>query len=213
MVIAKNVSAMRPRPGAAVWIASAFCAAAGLTGCVLMLLGAGEQGTHVALKATARLSFLLFWPAYAGSALTALFGTIFQPLKSRVREFGLAFAAAHLVHLGLVARLSYIGAAPPRNSFIFFGVAVFWTYLLALLSIDRLQHLAGPKGWPLLRTVGLNYIAFAFAVDFLRYPPHVSAEYLIGYLPFAVFSVGGPILRLAALAQRAGHRLNSRHRA
>jgi hypothetical protein len=82
-----------------------------------------------------------------------------------------------------------------------------------LLSIDRLQHLVGPKGWPLLRTVGLNYIAFAFAVDFLRYPPHVSAEYLIGYLPFTVFSVGGPMLRLAALAQRAGQRLNNRRRA
>jgi hypothetical protein len=213
MAIAKNVSAMRPRPTAAAWIVSALCAAAGLTGCVLMLLGAGEQGTHVALKATARLSFLLFWPAYAGGALTALFGTTFQPLKSRARELGLAFASAHLVHLGLVTWLSYIGAAPPLNSFVFFGVAAFWTYLLALLSIGRLQHLVGAKAWPVLRTVGLNYIAFAFAVDFLRYPPHVSAEYLIGYLPFSMFSVGGPMLRLAALAQRAGHRLNNRLRA
>ena len=81
------------------------------------------------------------------------------------------------------------------------------------LSFDRLQHLVGAKAWPVLRTVGLNYIAFAFAVDFVRYPVHVSAEYLIGYLPFIVFSVGGPILRLAALAQRAGHRLNNRLRA
>jgi hypothetical protein len=64
-----------------------------------------------------------------------------------------------------------------------------------------------------LRTVGLDYIAFAFAVDFPRYPPHVSAEHLIGYLPFTVFSVGGPMPRLAALAQRAGHRLNNRLRA
>jgi hypothetical protein len=55
--------------------------------------------------------------------------------------------------------------------------------------------------------------AFAFAVDFVRYPAHVSAEYLIGYLPFIVFTVGGPMLRLAALAQRAGHRLNNRLRA
>ena len=110
-------------------------------------------------------------------------------------------------------RAGRTGAAPPLNSFIFFGIAVFWTYLLALLSIDRLQHLVGAKAWPVLRTAGLNYIAFAFAVDFVRYPPHVSAEYLIGYLPFVVFSVGGPMLRLAALAQREGHRLNNRLRA
>jgi hypothetical protein len=213
MEIAKNASAMRPRPTAAVWIVSALCAAAGLAGCILMLLGVGGHGTSAALKATARLSFLLFWPAYAGSALTALFGTIFQPLKVRAREFGLAFASAHLVHLGLVTWLSYIGGAPPLNSFILFGVAAFWTYLLALLSIDRLQHLVGAKAWPVLRTVGLNYIAFAFAVDFVRYPSHLNAEYVIGYLPFIVFSVGGPMLRLAALAQRAGHRLNNRLRA
>jgi hypothetical protein len=58
-------------------------------------------GTQVALQATARLSFVLFWPAYSAAALAALFGPSFQPLRRRVREFGLAFAAAHLVHLEL----------------------------------------------------------------------------------------------------------------
>jgi len=67
------------------------------------VFGAGERGTHVALQATARLSFVLFWPAYCAAALAALFGPSFQPLQRHVREFGLAFAAAHLVHLGLVA--------------------------------------------------------------------------------------------------------------
>src|SRR6516162_2450516 len=40
---------------------------------------------HVALQATARLSFVLFWPAYAAAALAALFGPRFQPLRRRVR--------------------------------------------------------------------------------------------------------------------------------
>jgi hypothetical protein len=47
----------------------------------------------------------MFWPAYTGSVLTTLFGPAFEPIKRRTREFGLAFASAHLVHLALVAWL------------------------------------------------------------------------------------------------------------
>ena len=173
-----------------------------LAAAVLTVFGAGERGTHVALQATARLSFVLFWPAYCAAALAALFGPSFQPLQRHVREFGLAFAAAHLVHLGLVAWLSYIGAAPPRGSFIFFGIAALCTYLLVLFSVARLQRALGASGWWLLRIVGLNYIAFAFAVDFLGLPASASAKYLMGYLPFVLLAVVGPVLRLAAFGQR-----------
>ena len=191
------------RPNAAVWMGSAFCAALGLAALVLAALGTGERGTDVALQLTARFSFLLFWPAYAAGAMTALFGTVFEPFKRRAREFGLAFASAHLVHLALVAWLTYIGHAPPREVFIFFGVAVLWTYLLALFSVRRLQLALGSKGWWFLRVVGLNYIAYAFASDFLRYPQLGSIKYLVGYVPFAVLSVVGPLICLAAFMRRA----------
>ena len=79
---------MRSRPAADLWMGSAFGAALVLAAVVLAVLGAGERGTNAALAATARLSFLLFWAAYAGGALTALFGATFQPLKQRAREFG-----------------------------------------------------------------------------------------------------------------------------
>ena len=150
------------RPSAAVWIGSAFCAALGLAALVLAALGPGERGTHVALQMTARLSFLLFWQAYAAGAMTALFGRAFEPFKRRAREFGLAFASAHLVHIALVVWLIHIGAAPDRGTFVFFGVAVLWTYLLALFSIPRLQQALGSKGWWFLRLVGLSYIALCF---------------------------------------------------
>jgi hypothetical protein len=190
------------RPGTAVWIGSAFCAALGLAALVLAELGPGERGTAVALQVTARLSFLLFWPAYAAGALTALFGPAFEPLKRRAREFGLAFASAHLVHLALVVWLTHIGAAPPRATFVIFGIAILWTYLLALFSIARLQQTLGSWGWWFLRVVGLNYIAYAFALDFLRHPQFGSFKYLVGYLLFAILSVFGPVLCLAAFVQR-----------
>ena len=194
-----------PRPLAAMWMGCAFCAALGLAGVVLGALGPGERGTYVALQATARLSFLLFWVAYAGGALTTLFGPVFEGLKKRARQFGLAFASAHLVHIALVAWLVHIGEAPPLGSFVFFGIAVLWTYLLALFSIPRLQRILGSKSWWLMRLIGLNYIAYAFAVDFLRVSPVSSLKYLIGYLPFSILSVVGPILCLAAFTRRTAY--------
>ena len=193
------------RPAAAVWIGSAFCAALFLAALILATLGTEERGTHVALQLTARFAFLLFWPAYAAGALTALFGTTFEPLKRHARGFGLAFASALFVHLALVAWLTYIGATPPLEVFLVFGIAALWTYLLALSSIARLQQRLGPSRWWFLRVVGLNYIAYAFAVDFLKYPQFSNIKYLVGYLPFAVFSVVGPLLCLAAFLRRVAH--------
>lgn len=156
----------------------------------------------MALQVTARFSFLLFWSAYAAGAMTALFGPAFEPFKRRAREFGLAFASAHLVHLALVAWLTYIGHVPARGVFVFFGVAVLWTYLLAMFSIRRLQQALGYNGWWFLRVIGLNYIAYAFASDFLKYPEFGSVKFLIGYTPFAILSVLGPLLCLAAFIRR-----------
>ena len=183
-------------------MAAAFCAALGLAVLVLAVFGTDERGTDIALQVTARFSFLLFWPAYAAGAMTALFGPVFEPFKGRAREFGLAFASAHLVHLALVAWLTYIGHAPSRGVFVFFGVAVLWTYLLALFSIRHLQQALGSRGWWFLRVVALNYIAYAFAKDFLRYPQLGSIKYLAGYAPFAILSVLGPLLYLAAFVRR-----------
>ena len=185
---------------------SAFGAALILAAVVIAVLGAGEKGTGAALRATARFSFLLFWIAYSGAALSALFGAKFQPLKQHAREFGLAFAAAHLVHIGLVGWLCWIGAAPSVGTFVFFGVAVIFTYLLALFSIGNVQRALGPRWWWLLRTVGMNYITYAFFVDFMNNPLHGGIKHVVTYLPFAILAVAGPFLRLAAWTLRMRNR-------
>ena len=183
----------------------AFGAASVLAALALAVLGADQKGIDVALQATARLSFLFFWPAYAGAALAALFGRVFQPVKRCGRELGLAFASALCVHLGLVAWRCHIGATPATSTFIVFGAAVVATYGLALLSIKPLQQAVGHRGWWLLRTVGLNYIAYAFAIDFLNNPLHGDVAHTVAYLPFATLAIVGPVLRLVALALQTGH--------
>jgi hypothetical protein len=189
---------MRSKPTTVIWMGSAFCAALALTAIVLLVLGVSEKGTNAALALTARLSFLLFWAAYAGGALRALFGATFQPLKERSRDLGLSFASAHLVHLGLVGWLCWIGAVPSVSTFAVFGIAVVWTYLIALYSVAPRQQTMHPKLWWLLRVAGSNYIAFAFALDFLRHPLQGGIRHILAYWPFAILSVAGPMLRLTA---------------
>jgi hypothetical protein len=178
---------------------SAFAAAAVLAAATLAVFGAGERGTDIALQATARLSFLLFWLAFAGSGLALIAPPVLQPLKRHGRDFGLAFASAHLVHVGLVVWLCWIGAAPNAGTFRFFVPPLLFVYVLALFSIRRLQQALGRNGWWWLRNVAMVWIAYAFAVDFLRYPLLDGPKHLVEYLPFALLSIAGPVLFLLSL--------------
>ena len=168
---------------------------------VVRMVEGPAQRLDTALRATARWSFLWFWLASTSGAMATLFGSSYQALAQRARDFGLAFASAHLAHVGLVAWLLY-GAVTPLSNFAFFGIGVFWIYLLALLSIKRFSTMLNPKIWRLVRTIGVEYIALVFLVDFAKNPYEDGVLSLVAYLPFQVMAVAGPLLRLAALAKR-----------
>jgi hypothetical protein len=191
---------MDARRNAWIWMAAAFCASLGLAVGIVAVLGI-ERGVYVALAATARLAFLIFWPAYAGGALASLFGSVFLRLREHARDLGLAFAAALSVHLGLVACLCVIGHAPGVRTFVIFGAAAGFTYLLALLSTRRMRQALPQKHWLLVRAVAMNYILFAFLLDFAKFPSNNLRD-VIKYLPFAALGFVGPILKLAAWATR-----------
>jgi hypothetical protein len=190
------------------WMGAAFSVALGLALCVLAIKGIDTESLKVALRVTARWSFLPFWIAYSGGAMAVLFGPVFKPFAERGREFGLAYAAAQLIHLGLVVWLFQISSRPPLTGLllVFFSVGLFWTYLLALFSFGGLSKLLGPGGWHTLRVVGLNYIMLAFARDFVPTALHGTENYgvwrLVQYAPFAALCVVGPLLVLAATARR-----------
>jgi len=193
---------LRSQTTTTLWMAAGFTTELVLAFIALAVFGTAERGTDIALQLTARLSFLLFLPAWCGSALATLCGPPFDRLTLRARDFGLSFAAAHLVHLGLVVWLCWIGAAPGVATFGFFGFAALWTYGLALLSINRLHRAVGHSVWRWLNLVGLNFIALAFAVDFLKFPFHADFKFLLGYLPFDGLVIVGLVLRVAAWGLR-----------
>jgi hypothetical protein len=182
-------------------MAAAFVVASALAAIVLAEFGAGERGTVLALRATARWSFLLFWLAYAGGAMAALCGPRLGELARRGRELGLAFASAQFVHVVLVLWLFYVTARP--GGMIFFWIGVLCTYLLALFSLPRLHDLLKPRLWRTFRAIALEYIALVFAADFILAPLQAGGlgKYPLTYLPFALMLVAGAGLRVAAFAR------------
>jgi hypothetical protein len=191
------------RPTTAEW------AGAALLGGLVAVLAAGYAGAPndqlgVALRWTARWSFVWFWLASCSAALGVLFGARFLPLATRARQFGLAFAAAHLVHVVLVAYMLH-GATTPfaRQPLIFFGTGVFFVYLMALLSLSgRLRELIGARAWRAVRVIGLEYINYAYYSDFHGKTFHKGVVNLVVYLPFLLLVLAGPVLRLAAVWHR-----------
>ena len=85
------------------------------------------------------------------------------------RDFGLAFASTHSIHLLLVIWLYRLSPEPPISTqdAVFFSIGMLWMYLLAVLSIQHLAQLLGPSLWRKLRLVGMEYIMLAFQSDFL----------------------------------------------
>jgi hypothetical protein len=185
--------------GVVLWMVAAFVAALVLAGCVLAVLGTAQRGTSIALQLTGRLSLLLFWPAYAGGAMARLFGRRFEPLARHGRDFGLAYASAQLVHIGLVAHIIAITDPLTIQSIMpFFAVGVVWTYLLAFLSMKPIENLLAPGFGRILRNIGLEYLALVFLADLVVRPFATDLPHVFAYLPFSLLIAAGPMLRLAA---------------
>jgi hypothetical protein len=193
-------------------MAASFAVALAIVIAFRLAAGPGERVSG-ALGTTARWSFTLFWLATVGRALATLFGERFQALAVHARDLGLSYASAHLVHLGVVVWVYYYAIVhgtrePSQNTLIFFGIGVFWTYLIAILSFKRFAAKLNARTCRILRTIGVEYIALAFFVDFFKSPFQDGFAHIASYAPFVVLSVAGPLLRLAA----AGKRLTERRR-
>jgi hypothetical protein len=179
---------------------AALLVALALAAIVLVIFGVGERGTAIALRATARWSFLLFWPAYAGRAIAWLWPRL-NGLARHGRELGLAYASAQLIHVGLVLWIIHV-ATEPSGAMVFFWIGIFCTFLLALFSLPRLRDALGLRLWRILRTIALEYIAIAFTADFVTLHSHELGQHPLSYLPFALMLVSGAGLRFVAFCDR-----------
>jgi len=188
------------------WMGAAFGVALALAAGVLVYYGTGEKAVRTALDVTARWSFLLFWMAYCAGPLGALFRPALANLSRRGRDFGLAFAAAHLVHVALIVRLGVILDRVPLHGglLVFFAVALAFTYLLAAMSFGLRLN---PLLWRVVMFLGLNYILIAFGRDFVLGAIKTSTTHkewwrVLDYTVFAALCVAALLIRLAASMRR-----------
>jgi len=189
-----------------VWMIGALGGALTLTWAVLADYGTGLAGIGQAVRYSARWSFLFFWLSYTGGALAILFGPAFAGLARRARAFGLAFATALQVHIGLVVWMGVvIGQIPLQGGILwFFLVGLFFTYLLVLLSFGvGIRNLG--RLWRPLLFLGTTYILIAFGRDFVLDAPDQHTQpwvYFVEYVPFALLSLIAIPLRLAAFLRQ-----------
>ena len=139
-----------------------------------------------------------------GGAIAWLCRPRLDGLARHGRELGLAFASAQLVHVGLVLWIIHI-ANGPVGAMVFFWVGIFCTYLLALFSVPRLRDALEPRLWRIFRTIALEYIALAFAADFITLHADEFNKHPVSYLPFALMLVSGAGLRVVAFSDRKRH--------
>ena len=183
------------------WVLGTACLVAlGLAVAVGGMSTKRASGRHCRVTAA---THALFWLSpHAGGSLAALFGDRFRPLARQGRNFGLAFASTHSIHLLLVIWLYRLSPEPPTSAqdTVFFSIGLLWMYLLALLSIEHLSKMLGPSLWRKLRLVGMEYIMLAFQSDFLLQSLPADAKHLLLYLPFAALGVAGMALRIIGWA-------------
>jgi hypothetical protein len=194
---------------ALVWMISAFGGALALAAAVLAGYGTGPNGLAMGLFVTARWSFLFFWLSYVGGATAVLFGPAFAGLARVARPSGLAFATALQVHIGLVVWLGVVtGRVPLQGGLLwFFLLALFFAYLLALLSFGIGIPSLG-RVWRPLLLLATTYILIAFGRDFVLGAFDAKARswvYGAEYVPFALLSLIAIPLRLAALGRQRGN--------
>lgn len=195
---------MKQSLNTAAFSGTAFAAAAITAAVAVSIFGTDMMGLDRSLQVTAVLAFFLFWPAYAGSALKTLFGSAFEPVSWRGRDFSLAFASAQLVSTGLFVWLWQISSPSPfaYPRFVFFAIGLGWTYVIAAISFRKSAHAIGLGCYRVLRGIGMESISISFLVGFLSHPLHGYIHSVVLYAPLITLSVAGTLLRFGAWASR-----------
>jgi hypothetical protein len=192
----------RDRPNTWLWIVLSFATALVIAVAILVKDGHYYDGTVAALRASARFSFLLFWGAYAGGQLRKLSFPAAQFIARRGRQFGLSFAAAHSVHLALILWLFHVSPKQPVSDFIIVqdGIGFGFMYLLVIFSFEFARKRLSPPVWRGVLNLGLEYIAYVFATDFILSHLHDGQDFTLLYWPFILMLVGTAALRWSSYA-------------
>jgi DMSO/TMAO reductase YedYZ heme-binding membrane subunit len=137
------------------------------------LYGYDDVGLRVSIRATARLAALVFSVAFAASPLNTLFRARWsRSLAAHRRSLGLAFAAIHFVHLGVVLLLatrftaSFL-ATTAMSSMVGGGVGYALIAAMVITSFKRTSKAIGATAWRRLHVTGMYVTWGIFVFSYL----------------------------------------------
>ena len=184
-------------------IFSIFAIAAAASAAFLWSAGNTDDNINWLLRQSARAAFLIYLVVFIARPLRAfvvndLSGWL---LKNR-RSLGVAFAATHIAHLGLIAyrfnvnpdiTFSYVGSIPGMIAYTFIA-------LMLITSFDGPTRAIGPKKWRVLHKTGLYYIGLIFTATLLpgEEEPLINAERAL-LVPLLLIAIG---IRIGAFVKK-----------
>ena len=158
------------------WSALAIAA---MTAVILAVAGTDEEGLRMVVRATARVSAVLFGLAFAASSLRRLWpNDATRWLLANRRYVGVSFAVSHTVHLLALITLadwSFTTLVEKSNptTLALGGLGYVFIAAMTARSFDRTAAWLGPRRWQRLHTVGGWYLWFIF---FATMAPRVVHE-------------------------------------
>ncbi len=176
-------------------------------GCITYLsrFGVSDDNLRLLLTLTARIAFMIFLVVFVARPLAQLVPhRVTRWLLAERRSIGIAFAAVHSVHLGLIAyRFSVIpGLEYGIVEALFGGTAYLLMYAMLVTSFNAPARAIGPLAWRRLHKTGLYFIGFIFVVTLLPEPE--EPLFTIERTWFVVLTAGAAFIRLTAYFARRG---------
>lgn len=163
---------------------------------------------QLAARYTARLAFLLFLPVYVASSWHRLApSAATRWLMRRRRSLGLAFATAHVVHLGALTMFQVTSRGMPDLVTMGVGGGAFVVlFAMVATSNDAAVRRLGGRRWQRLHRFGMHYLWFVFAFS---YAGRVAAG-MWSFVPLVGLAVAALALRIVAARSRARARRPAR---
>lgn len=199
-----------------VLIVGATLVNAGLASALLVLAGADSAATELALRTTARVSFVWFMLAFVASPLRQLRPSrVSAWLVHRRRALGVIFGLSMSIHVGFILRLYALHAPvrPPMVTDADFFIGIPGLVLVALLTITSLEALKrrlGEIAWKRLHTTGIWVV---WTIFFLCLVDSVgrknTAHPVLAYYTFIAVLLLGLTLRIAAARRRSAEAMDS----
>ena len=192
-----------------VLVAAATLLNALLATALLLFAGADSDGTELALRTTARVSFVWFVLTFVASPIHQLWPSSFSDwLLRRRRAFGIIFGFSMSLHVGFILRLFELHAPqrPPMVTDADFLIGIPGLIMVALMtitSLDAFKQRLGPRRWQLLHSAGSWLVWSIFFLCLVDSVGRKNTDHpLSAYYAFIIVLLMGLSLRIVAARQR-----------